>query len=446
MGLTNAQSTTSLYDKMKREGAFKEKIPNIPPAGCSIKVPLADSSERDLQPEIYFPLPDTPAGERRYRRMSHGPGEICTHYGLKEQRLPADDFRYGMRGIKGCTTEESLKAGQLFGVAEYKNSCAEQIYESQKKEPVGKPHIRGHNLKMLPEGFGNKSGDPVDAKFIIFPVEMKPDNEDIRAQYRYTHNSYNPGERINRKYNFPEVTKDKGFRFGGMVSDSIEGEGMKMVMNGDVEDDNTAKQTKIVQRVCEDYRHVAHAPLFKAVNVKQGPKGPPLPKDHRYGIKSTISDYTAGSCVKGYYPLVEQLPDQDLGRCTKPGRRNVTTETRAFGVPSVRTDIPAPPPGQRSCGSTKAYGDDCSAAALLNPQRFDAKGIPDREFLVRRPKEELRALVENYHLGTEAEFDALWDEALQLFDDSLELVSLDAILYVYSQMVEHEVSKKHQAP
>merc|ERR1719401_860574 len=327
-----------------------------------------------------------------------------------------------MRGIKGCTTEESLKAGQLFGVAEYKNTVAEQIYESQKKEPIGKPHIRGH------------------------PVEMQPDTEEVRAQYRYTHNNYNPGERISRKYNFPEVTKDKGFRFGGMVSDAIEGDGMKMVMNGEVEDDNTAKQTKIVQRVCEDYRHVAHAPLFKAVNVKQGPKGPPLPKDHRYGIKSTISDYTAGSCIKGYYPLAEQLPDQDLGRCTKPGRRNVTTETRAFGVPSVRTDIPAPPPGQRSCGSTKAYGDDCSAAALLNPQRFDMKGIPDREFLVRRPKEELERLIENVQLEMPVDFEALWDNALALFEDNLPLVSLDAILYVQSQCIEQEVRRTLSAP
>merc|ERR1719343_1748134 len=131
-----------------------------------------------------------------------------------------------------------MKAGQLFGVAEYKNSCAEMLYESSKKEPIGKPHVRGHTLKMLPEGFGNKSGEPV------------------HAQFRYTHNNYKPGERINRNYNFPEVTKDKGFRFGGMVSDAIEGEGMKMVMNGEVEDDNTAKQTKIVQRVCEGMKMV----------------------------------------------------------------------------------------------------------------------------------------------------------------------------------------------
>lgn len=28
--------------------------------------------------------------------------------------------------------------------------------------------------------------------------------------------------------------------------------------------------------------------------------------------------------------------------------------------------------------------------ALLNPQRFDDRGVPDRDFLIRRPKENLR--------------------------------------------------------
>lgn len=436
--------TTSLYEQMKSTGKLKEKFPHVPPSGRSITVPLADSAERDLQPETYFPLPATPIQERRFRRLSHGPGEIHVHHGLKEQRLPAEDFRYGVRGMRGCTTEDTMKAGLLMGVAEYKNSVAEQIYESVRKEPIGRPYVRGHDLQMLPEGFGNKSGVPVDSKFVIFPVEMAPDTEQIRQQYRFTHNQYNPGERINRNYTYPPAALEKGFRFGGTVAGAVDGAGMKMVLNTDVEDDGNYKQTKLVQKVCEDYRHVMHPKVALAVNVKQGPAGPPLPKDHRYGIKSTVSAYTAGSCIKGYYPLEEQLPDQDLGRCTKPGRRNLTTETRAFGVPSVRTDIPAPPPGKRSCGSDKSYGDDCSAAALLNPQRFDMKGIPDREFLVRRPREELEALVESYHLV--GDFADLWDESLQLFDDGLELVSLDAILYVYSQKVEQEVKERHMAP
>merc|ERR1712032_163342 len=152
---------------------------------------------------------------------------------------------------------------------------------------------------------------------------------------------------------------------------------------------------------------------------------------------------TAGHCIKGDYSLPEQLPDQDLGLCTKPGRRNVTTETRAFGTPTVRTDIPVPPPHRKSIADTVSYGDDCGAAALLNPQRFDDRGVPDREFLIRRPREELEELVlSGEHLCGDIDFCQLWEDALALFDDGLEAVSLDAILYVHTKQINEEVSRK----
>lgn len=338
-----------------------------------------------------------------------------------------------------------MKAGMLMGVAEHKNSVAEMVYESTRREPLGKPTMRGHTIKMLPEGFGNSSGIPVDAKKIIFPVEQAPDTEEHRAMYRKTHNNYIPGERRTRDYTWPEETKDKGFFFGAGCAAAVEGAGAKAVLNMDVEDDGTYKKTKLVRKVCEDYRNVQHPKLYVKSHMKQGADGPPIDKEYAFGIKSTISDYTAASCIKGYYELEDQLPDQDLGRCTKPGRRNVTTETRAFGVPSVRTDIPAPHPSKRSIGDNMSYGDEPSAAAILCPQRFDNKGVPDREFLVRRPKEELEKLVEGFKMGN-VDFEALWDEALDLFDDAMPLVSLDALLYLHSRKIEGEVAERLAAP
>mmetsp|Transcript_460 Transcript_460/g.1162 ORF Transcript_460/g.1162 Transcript_460/m.1162 type:complete len:467 (-) Transcript_460:83-1483(-) len=434
-GLMGA-STTNLYDKMRSEGQFRESFQQIRPAGRSITVPLADSAERDVQPEMYYPLPATPARERRYRRISHEPGEITVHHGLKEQKLPGEEFRYGKRGIKGLTAGETLKAGQLLGVAEYRNSCAESIYESNKKEPLGKPHIRGHDVKMLPEGFGNPSGVPVDIKKVVSPIDQEALSEDARLQYRKTHNNFLPGERISRRYNWPDETREKTFRFGSGEPCPPEGAGMALVLNGDVEDDGVCRKTRLVQKNYEDYRNWQHPKLAQKVYPKQG--SPPLATDHQYGVKSGKSDYTAESCIKGYYSLQEQLPDQDLGRCTKPGRRNVTVESRAFGVPSVRTDIPARPPAGRSIADPQAYGDECGAAALLAPQRFDDRGVPDREFLIRRPKEELRLLVENTNVEG-VDFDSLWDEAVMLFDDGLPLVSLDAMLYLHSGVIEQRV-------
>merc|ERR1719356_580220 len=76
LGPSNSQAmlTTNLYDKMAGEGKFRNYVgKNVRPAGRSITVPLADSAERDLQSEVYFPLPPTPDRERRYRRTSDSP-------------------------------------------------------------------------------------------------------------------------------------------------------------------------------------------------------------------------------------------------------------------------------------------------------------------------------------------------------------------------------------
>lgn len=439
-GASVSGATTNLYAKMLSEGLFRDNFPGIPPAGRSIVVPLQDSAGRDVQSDIYYPAPATPVAERRFRRTSQEPGEICVHHGLKEQRLPGEEFRYGIRGIKGVGTADAMKAGQLFGVAEYTSSVAEKIYDSTKREPLGRPYVRGHSLQMNPTGFGVQSGKHVDLKKVLYPVETPPDSEDARLMYRKTHNNFKPGERIDRLYTWPEETKGPTFRFGAGLADAQEGAGARMVLNWDLDDDGNVRKTRLVQRVCEDYRNVERTKPAQKIHLKQGASGPPEPPCGRYGIHSAMSDYTAKSCIRGYYSLPEQLPDQDLGRCTKVGRRNVTTETRAFGVPSVRTDIPAPPPGKRSIADMSAYGDDCSSAALLNPQRFDDRGVPDRDFLIRRPQDELESLLAATLPGVD--FESLWDEALSLFEDALPLVSLDALLYVHSQRIEEQVSQR----
>jgi len=440
--------TTNSYDKMKQEGRFRDYVPKIRPSGRSTVVPLNDSAGMDVQPEIYYQAPPTPIKERRFRR-SQVPGEIHVHHSLKDQRLPGEEFRYGVRGVKGSSTELCMKAGQKFGIEQHKESVKEMIYESSRREPLGKPQIRGHPLKMLPEGFGNPSGEPEDCKKVIFPVDMPlAESEETMKQYKKTHNHFEPGERVARGYDWPAETDNHYFRFGVAAQHGVEGQGVKLALNVNCEDDGQYKTTKIVQKVCEDYRNTVHPKFALKVHYMQGATGPPMHPNWSYGIKSITSDCTARSCILGYYQLDEQLPDQDLGRCTKVGRRNVTTQQRAFGTPSVRTDLAAPP-GRRSVADLTNYGDECGAAALLNPQRFDDKGVPDREFLLRRPKEELQELIDacGYCLEEASmDFDDVYEQARDLFDDGIELVSLDAFLYIYQQKIDDRVSKRLAGP
>ena len=65
---------------------------------------------------------------------------------------------------------------------------------------------------------------------------------------------------------------------------------------------------------------------------------------------------------------------QDLGRSVRPGWRNIApSETRLFGVPSIRSDIPAP--GMKSVADHQNYGDEAGAETLLYPPRFADEGV-----------------------------------------------------------------------
>lgn len=83
---------------------------------------------------------------------------------------------------------------------------------------------------------------------------------------------------------------------------------------------------------------------------------------HVYGkeaVKRGPNEWDARACVEGDYSWAEQQPDNDLGKSITPGFRNAIVEGRAFGVPSIRSDIE--PYAQRSVADTQNYGDDSSA-------------------------------------------------------------------------------------
>ncbi|CAK0797219.1 unnamed protein product, partial [Prorocentrum cordatum] len=162
------------------------------------------------------------------------------------------------------------------------------------------------------------------------------------AMYRKSHNTVKPGEQGKRDYVYPQAVHQPNFRFGGGKADAVSGAGAKLALNMAAADDGSVARTRLAQKAAEDYRHVKHPKPFQKMHYMQGPGGPPVAQDHVFGAKSGEDTTSVEVCIKGCYSLQEQLPDQDLGRCTKLGRRNVTTETRAFGVPSVRADIPGP--------------------------------------------------------------------------------------------------------
>jgi len=101
----------------------------------------------------------------------------------------------------------------------------------------------------------------------------------------------------------------------------------------------------IVKKTVEDHKATANDQLGITKNLGQG-----LTKDilhqRTFGVRNIVDGDTwnAAKCLNGDPSLKELQPDADLGRSNKPNCSNQVRKPedahRAFGAPSIRTDIP----------------------------------------------------------------------------------------------------------
>ncbi|KAM9572888.1 EF-hand domain-containing family member B [Guaruba guarouba] len=87
-----------------------------------------------------------------------------------------------------------------------------------------------------------------------------------------------------------------------------------------------------------------------------------------------------------------------------------TTCCPGCGVPSIRSDLPAP--RIRRLSDRTNYGDDTSAYALLFPSVFSQKGVYEKDFFKTRPKAEIAGILCNIGMKISDErFQEIWKQA-----------------------------------
>jgi hypothetical protein len=143
-----------------------------------------------------------------------------------------------------------------------------------------------------------------------------------------------------------------------------------------------------------------------------------IPEDFSFGrpsvLPSEFNVWGAAETITGEYgkDSAEQACMNDLGRSITPGFRNVTTETRAFGVPSMRTDLPHVPANKRSMADPMNYGDDVPARQLISPEDFSNMAVTPEDFNSVMVKEKIKSLFEKIGFSVESDiFDFLYDVA-----------------------------------
>jgi len=247
---------------------------------------------------------------------------------------------------------------------------------------------------------------------------------------------------VSRGYAWPQAmarTPDD-FRFGCRTTP--EPRGVRAALFGGAwaaegEEDSGLK-TKLASARVEAYRETClnNAPLGARPAPRQGE--PPTPPGFAFGVPSRGrreleegGGSSVGELLRCCSSPAQLEPDPDLGRCIREGRRNITTETRAFGRPSRPPPSPAlafqPPPRQRPAtalagtpstveqplAEQRLWAED-SAAAAMAPDVACIKGVDRSEFARPRGRAEVRSLLEaaGYRLRSRS-FDELWHRAAQ---------------------------------
>jgi len=367
-----------------------DSTPHLPAAGLGGGAD-AETAERTLKPELYNPPEACPDHIKKWRKETT-PGKICLHPGVADD---ADHERveiYGRAEPVGVKVHEVLNTAPKSYLIGKNVEKKEGIYLSHKREPLGKPYIRGHDLpgefSSGVVGFGRPTPQDVagtQSKHLLHPDErLVPEAE--RQLYVKSHANYDPGEQRRRGYSWvdKEGPIDPAlFRFGGAVKDG-EKAGVAKAINPAL-DPSYKRPPVVVEKLLEDFRTVSTEGLGAVKNLGYGVVAPPA--GTVFGMASQAGpEWGVRECIGNYTPE-EQQPDKDLGRSIRPGWRNIGPPARIFGVPSIRSDVPAP--SLKSVADHQNYGDEAGAATLLYPPRFADGGVTQADFLTATSKDEI---------------------------------------------------------
>lgn len=358
--------------------------------------------------------PATPPEIRKYRRSANlAPGARFKHFGIADDiaGMNLDSKTFGDKSEAARTTAHDLLTHHKLSDLEKLNLVkAEKVYRGAAREQLGKSYSHNYNENfkaMEGKAFGIKSVSSLEpAKGIIFPTMTA---EAIAGEeiYKRTHNNYAPGEQKRRGYVYPQGPDYPNVTRFGQKGDTIALNGVSKNV-ADVLKSVDDRAPMVNTKNVEDFREMSDI-LGQSKNLGQGSAARSI--EYAYGkpsgaeIRAAKGKQPVGAweVIRGTYSKEDQLPDKDLGKSITPGFRNISLETRAFGLPSLRNDVPAPPIQNRSVANNMNYGDDATASDLINPQPFSDMRITEQSMITPRPKESVFAFFEKIGYGVDRE-------------------------------------------
>jgi hypothetical protein len=187
----------------------KVALADVPIAGVGRKYDKVTA--RDCM--LLEPEKEIPHQIEKYRRSGIPVGSRALHPGL------IDDFQSGehlnkLFGKAGSEEDDSWRTQRSSELQEQMQASREQIYATQKREPLGKSYCRGFKLpqtddpngltfgKTFHDGFVDNRGG-INAKTALYPSEESSEAA-FREQYIKSHHAYDVGQQKTRHYQWPQ--------------------------------------------------------------------------------------------------------------------------------------------------------------------------------------------------------------------------------------------------
>eukprot|EP01029_Cantina_marsupialis_P029117 TRINITY_DN779822_c0_g1_i1.p1 TRINITY_DN779822_c0_g1~~TRINITY_DN779822_c0_g1_i1.p1 ORF type:complete len:322 (-),score=91.30 TRINITY_DN779822_c0_g1_i1:206-1171(-) len=279
------------------------------------------------------------------------------------------------------------------------------------KHPIGKSFSRKYNLPewTQSQAFGVKTLSSEEARNLIRPDKEAEETPEVKNQYKVSHRAYEPMEQKRRNYDWSSAGINPESHVFGRLDKERLPEGVGTALTLMPHKDESVSIPKVVKREVQLKKSLQD----KLGRARQLGTTSAVPSDFAFGKATTgLDEGGVESCLQNeLHP--DDMYSPDLGRSLTPGFRNIPpADNRAFGTPTIRTDIPKPV--VRSMSDTQNYGGETTASELLCPSRFVEKGVDSLDFVQPRNADDIRDLFEEIgFVFSDEEFERMWAAASQ---------------------------------
>ncbi|XP_070822313.1 EF-hand domain-containing family member B [Chaetodon trifascialis] len=434
MNMTDGHTSYQLTDT--------DRGPNIPRAGKLI--PEGDRVETCLK-EVEGP--PTPPGVRKFRSSAQPElGAIRVHRGKADDPDVAGTLVHGISTKTSHTVGSLLNPPQKTWFQQRLQELGETVYAKNQKAPLGRSHDQHAGLPTCYNDkttFGVKTARGLTVRDIINPSktaeEVEREAQEGHEAKMRSHSAHYVGEQIDRKYNWTHCSKDSVFGIltphfndGRNVGKTLHwlGETQKFynpktVWKRSGNREKLALHLGITNMRGNTWESPPHhtvgillPPERQTSTAPAGIERKPLSESAQPAASQALTKpedpepVEPGTAMKTTRTLSQPraVPDHFLTSSSLIGavaEGPATSCGHTFGIPSVRSDLPAP--RIRRVSDTTNYGDMSTVRDLLYPSVYALLGVHEENLFCPRSKNQIAEIFRNVGVNiSEATFEEAW--------------------------------------